>query len=247
MLTAPMPVTFKRALALACEGLRDCSKNAFHKPRRESPCIAHVHGLSEITPTTTRTSSRGNWRSTLELSKVRRAACAWPLLFELSCFIGARNRRMDACCGDVADRLNNLNVDWLQKKRCRNRPDTLEVAQSQRLHVTMAVMHSARARTLPHIILWAAAVACGVASAATQAQQHENLTSDTGARSTGDLFSGLAALQQPRCRCLPGDPCWAKVDWASLNASVGGRLEVSVDPIAAACSESAESREGSGR
>ena len=35
----------------------------------------------------------------------------------------------------------------------------------------------------------------------------------------------------PRCRCLPADPCWQKVDWAALNSSVHGRLEVSVDEM----------------
>ena len=33
----------------------------------------------------------------------------------------------------------------------------------------------------------------------------------------------------PKCRCLPADPCWAKIDWAALNSSVHGRLEASVD------------------
>ena len=35
-----------------------------------------------------------------------------------------------------------------------------------------------------------------------------------------------------RCRCLPSDACWQRVDWAALNASVHGRLEVSVDEMA---------------
>ena len=39
-------------------------------------------------------------------------------------------------------------------------------------------------------------------------------------------------VARPRCRCLPSDPCWKRVPWASLNASVHGRLEVSVDEMA---------------
>merc|ERR1719230_2055395 len=35
-----------------------------------------------------------------------------------------------------------------------------------------------------------------------------------------------------RCRCLPPDPCWERIDWAALNASVHGRLEASVDEMA---------------
>jgi hypothetical protein len=35
-----------------------------------------------------------------------------------------------------------------------------------------------------------------------------------------------------RCRCLPHDSCWQRIDWAALNSSVHGRLEVSVDEMA---------------
>ena len=38
--------------------------------------------------------------------------------------------------------------------------------------------------------------------------------------------------QAPGCRCLPADACWAAVPWAELNASVGGRLAASADPLA---------------
>ena len=41
----------------------------------------------------------------------------------------------------------------------------------------------------------------------------------------------------PRCRCLPGDPCWERIDWAALNASVGGRLEKSTDVMAPCLSD----------
>ena len=41
-----------------------------------------------------------------------------------------------------------------------------------------------------------------------------------------------AGSRWPRCRCLPSDPCWQRIDWGSLNTSVHGRLEVSVDEMA---------------
>jgi FAD/FMN-containing dehydrogenase len=52
----------------------------------------------------------------------------------------------------------------------------------------------------------------------------------------------------PRCRCLPHDACWQRIDWAALNASVHGRLEISVDEMQSciddlhsdACSQSLE-------
>lgn len=43
------------------------------------------------------------------------------------------------------------------------------------------------------------------------------------------VLSGLAA--PPRCRCTPPDPCWSAVPWISLNASIGGRLAVTRDPL----------------
>ena len=35
----------------------------------------------------------------------------------------------------------------------------------------------------------------------------------------------------PSCRCLPSSPCWAAIPWASLNASVSGRLLPTNDPL----------------
>ena len=46
------------------------------------------------------------------------------------------------------------------------------------------------------------------------------------------LLPSAAAAPPPFCRCLPSDPCWAAIPWATLNASVSGRLAVSVDPLA---------------
>lgn len=43
------------------------------------------------------------------------------------------------------------------------------------------------------------------------------------------LSVASSASSWPKCRCLPADPCWSKVDWSALNASVHGRLEASVD------------------
>lgn len=39
-------------------------------------------------------------------------------------------------------------------------------------------------------------------------------------------------LGEQFCRCTPPSPCWAGIPWQALNASVGGRLEASVDPLA---------------
>jgi hypothetical protein len=41
-----------------------------------------------------------------------------------------------------------------------------------------------------------------------------------------------SSLAARACRCLPGAACWSSVPWAALNESVGGRLEVSTDPLA---------------
>ena len=46
------------------------------------------------------------------------------------------------------------------------------------------------------------------------------------------LTASVAIDAQPRCRCLPGDPCWASVDWAALNRSVHGRLVKTFDELA---------------
>ena len=46
------------------------------------------------------------------------------------------------------------------------------------------------------------------------------------------LLAALASAQAPGCRCLPGDACWAAVPWTALNASVGGRLVATADPLA---------------
>ena len=46
------------------------------------------------------------------------------------------------------------------------------------------------------------------------------------------LLLPLVASAARACRCVPGAACWASVPWASLNSSVGGRLSVSVDPLA---------------
>ena len=46
-----------------------------------------------------------------------------------------------------------------------------------------------------------------------------------------DDNAAAAISPWPRCRCLPADPCWEKVDWAALNRSVHGRLEASVDEM----------------
>ena len=40
-----------------------------------------------------------------------------------------------------------------------------------------------------------------------------------------------ADAEQAACRCLPTDACWKKVPWASLNASVEGRLMGFVDEM----------------
>lgn len=52
----------------------------------------------------------------------------------------------------------------------------------------------------------------------------------------------LSAVDAARgsCRCTPPAPCWDAVPWATLNASIGGRLAVSVDPLAI-CSADAHS------
>ena len=42
----------------------------------------------------------------------------------------------------------------------------------------------------------------------------------------------VASSSASSCRCTPDLPCWASVPWDSLNASVSGRLAVSVDPMA---------------
>jgi hypothetical protein len=49
------------------------------------------------------------------------------------------------------------------------------------------------------------------------------------------LAASVAAAAPPstQCRCTPPDPCWASVPWVELNESVGGRLLVSVDELAA--------------
>ena len=42
----------------------------------------------------------------------------------------------------------------------------------------------------------------------------------------------LSPGTEPGCRCVPPDKCWGDVPWHSLNASVEGRLAVSVDELA---------------
>lgn len=39
------------------------------------------------------------------------------------------------------------------------------------------------------------------------------------------------ASSTPGCRCTPPDPCWLSIPWAALNASVGGRLVDTSDPL----------------
>lgn len=51
------------------------------------------------------------------------------------------------------------------------------------------------------------------------------------AATLGLLTHGTSAAASA-CRCLPTDPCWAQVPWKALNASVGGRLQKSVDELA---------------
>jgi hypothetical protein len=46
------------------------------------------------------------------------------------------------------------------------------------------------------------------------------------------VCTGAAAPDDSQCRCLPGDGCWDSIDWAQLNASVGGRLLAFVDEMA---------------
>ena len=41
----------------------------------------------------------------------------------------------------------------------------------------------------------------------------------------------VGSLESTKCRCLPTDPCWQRVDWDILNRSIHGRLEVSVDAL----------------
>ena len=48
------------------------------------------------------------------------------------------------------------------------------------------------------------------------------------------LIKGENSARQ--CRCLSKDPCWSKIPWNSLNASVGGRLLVVRDELSA-CKE----------
>jgi hypothetical protein len=45
------------------------------------------------------------------------------------------------------------------------------------------------------------------------------------------LAAAGASAAAPGCRCVPPDPCWDAVPWAALNASVGGRLAATVDPM----------------
>ena len=46
------------------------------------------------------------------------------------------------------------------------------------------------------------------------------------------VCTGAAAPDDSQCRCLPGDRRWDSIDWAQLNASVGGRLLAFVDEMA---------------
>lgn len=41
-----------------------------------------------------------------------------------------------------------------------------------------------------------------------------------------------AASSAPQCRCTISNPCWSAVPWGILNASVGGRLIATSDPLA---------------
>ena len=47
------------------------------------------------------------------------------------------------------------------------------------------------------------------------------------------LAAFSSATPAKECRCVPPSPCWSKVPWSSLNASVKGRLHRSVDELAA--------------
>lgn len=47
------------------------------------------------------------------------------------------------------------------------------------------------------------------------------------------FHSFLSCDAASRCRCLPPDPCWDNVPWQTLNASVDGRLQKSVDELSA--------------
>jgi len=58
------------------------------------------------------------------------------------------------------------------------------------------------------------------------------------------LLASASALAAPatidsKCRCTPGQACWAAVPWSALNASVGGRLERSVDELQACIDDEA--------
>lgn len=46
------------------------------------------------------------------------------------------------------------------------------------------------------------------------------------------LLASTLAAAAPPCRCVPPDPCWDRVPWSELNASVVGRLHRSRDELA---------------
>ncbi|KAL4880356.1 hypothetical protein BJY04DRAFT_208169 [Aspergillus karnatakaensis] len=53
------------------------------------------------------------------------------------------------------------------------------------------------------------------------------------------LLSGLAlfgfigvSAARPGCKCTPGDDCWGKIDWKSLNSTVSGKLILNTPPAA---------------
>ena len=46
---------------------------------------------------------------------------------------------------------------------------------------------------------------------------------------------GLRTKEKVQCRCMPDDACWPNsADWASLNATTGGKL-ISTVPLGRAC------------
>ena len=52
------------------------------------------------------------------------------------------------------------------------------------------------------------------------------------------LLAASSSAQAPGCRCVPPAPCWVAVPWAELNASVGGRLAATADPLAPCATDS---------
>ena len=74
-------------------------------------------------------------------------------------------------------------------------------------------------------------------SDASTASDETTSSDDTATMSVSSIFDWTYKTWKGAnyaCKCHPGDYCWpSTLQWASLNATVGGNLRVSIPPAAA--------------